>query len=118
MITGTGWQNTTDIVAGCSELDIAARICDDLDLNNQTDWFLPSKDELDLMWINLADSDGNNVNNGPTDPGNLGGFNSSNYWSSSEFSTWNAWYQGFSNGDQSHAFSKNLSFSVRAIREF
>lgn len=51
---GTGSQNTIDIVNACStSLGIAARICSDLDLNSYTDWYLPSKDELYLMYTNL-----------------------------------------------------------------
>jgi hypothetical protein len=43
---GSGQDNTTAIVNGCSTPGIAARICDALVLNGYSDWFLPSADEL------------------------------------------------------------------------
>lgn len=101
---GTGAANTTAIVAGCSETGIAARICDQLVLNGYNDWFLPSKDELNLMYKNLK-------LNG------FGGFAAAYYWSSSEYSSTNAWSQYFSNGYQ-YTNIKNYTVYVRAVRAF
>jgi len=50
---GTGAINTAIIIANCSEEGIAARVCDNLELNGYTDWFLPSIEELLLMYYNL-----------------------------------------------------------------
>jgi TonB-dependent SusC/RagA subfamily outer membrane receptor len=50
---GTGYQNTADIVIGCPEEGIAARLCYDLKMNGYSDWFLPSINELFLMYTNL-----------------------------------------------------------------
>ena len=113
---GTGQANTTAIVNGCPTAGIAARLCDDLVYGGYDDWFLPSKDELNLMWENLADSDGNNSNSGPSDPNNIGGFEVTFYWSSSEFNDFNAWGQYFSDGNQLN-LNKNFD-RVRAIRAF
>ena len=65
---GTGAQNTLDIVnAGCGG---AAQACADLVLNGYSDWFLPSFEELNQLYINLNSS---------------GGFQENGwYWSSSE----------------------------------
>ena len=60
---GTGQQNTSDILAGCFDAGIAAEVATNYVWpNGQADGFLPSKDELNLMWKNLADSDGDGVN--------------------------------------------------------
>ena len=114
---GTGAQNTIDIETGCSSADTAADICANLTLGGYSDWFLPSKDELNLMWTNLADSEGNGYNSGPLDSNNIGGFANINYWSSTEWGSNNAESQNFNTGFQ-NAYDKRNSFYVRAVRAF
>ena len=115
---GTGAQNTIDIELECTTPGTAADICANLTLGGYSDWFLPSKDELNLMWTNLADSDGDGQNTGPSDPNNLGGFSAVGYWSSTEINYDNAWLQNFYNGFQDFYFSKNSNFYVRSVRAF
>jgi hypothetical protein len=50
---GTGASNTAAIAAFCAQTNISAKICDTLTLNGYTDWFLPSIDEVQLMYNNL-----------------------------------------------------------------
>ena len=104
---GTGNQNTIDIIAGCETALIAARICDDLVLNGFSDWYLPSKEELNKLHLNQ---------------GAIGDFAADFYWSSSEFDLNSAWVQDFSNGGQYfHYKSDDGMFSqhrVRAVRAF
>ena len=69
------------------------------------------------MWINLADTDGNGSNNGPSDPNNLGGFASYTYWSSTEDDNENAWMQNFFTGNQ-WPRAKYSNYWVRAVRAF
>ena len=51
---GTGAQNTLDILTGCSKARIAAKLADDyevtLDGATYNDWFLLSKNELDILY--------------------------------------------------------------------
>ncbi|MDO9254725.1 MAG: DUF1566 domain-containing protein [Bacteroidales bacterium] len=105
---GTGNQNTLDIIAGCATEGIIARLCADLSLNGFSDWYLPSKDELNKLYINMAA---------------IGNFDTSSwglYWSSSEinFYTWTyAWIQKFSTGSQEYYYKTN-SILTRPIRSF
>jgi hypothetical protein len=106
---GTGGQNTTDITAivnGCQTSGIAARLANDLTLGGQSDWFLPSKDELNQMYINLHSA---------STP--LGGFSTDYYWSSSEFADIFADGQNFVGGGQNNGGKTNL-YRVRPVRAF
>ena len=104
---GSGQSNTTAIVNGCSTSGIPARICNDLVLNGYEDWFFPSKDELNLMQINLQ-------RNG------LGGFATNLYFSSSEYEGYETgivWGQYFGGGVQDY-LGKYATGYVRAVRAF
>ena len=121
---GTGKQNTIDITAvagGCPTSGIAARLANDLTLGGQTDWFLPSKDELNAL-CKLAHGDlvyavCNDNASGSLSLTGVGGFSSDGYWSSSEFDGDFAWIQGFFFGDQGTC-GKNGSNPVRPVRAF
>ncbi len=99
---GTGNQNTIDILAGCDDAGIAARICGDLDLNGYSDWYLPSIDELNKLYLNRAV---------------IGGFVITAYWSSSETGPNNASLLNFLNGAQLSIEKYNGNY-VRAVRAF
>ena len=99
---GTGNQNTIDILAECGTPGIAARLCGDLIEGGYSDWYLPSKDELNALYINQVA---------------VGGFTSSLYWSSTEFANYAAWAQDFTDGQQ-FDFAKIAPHRVRAIRSF
>ena len=101
---GTGKQNTIDILNECATSGIAVDICADLSLGGYDDWFLPSKDELNLMYENMKIF-------------GVGGFADYFYCSSSEGDAYYAWFQDFYDGDQSYA-SKNYTLRVRAVRAF
>ena len=113
-IIGTGLENTEDILSGCPNTGTAAAICDSLTLEGYDDWFLPSKDELNEMYLNLYIQ-------------GLGGFftygdiGTSRYWSSTEYDDGSAWVQNFYDtsfdGFPTQNSKGNMGY-VRAIRTF
>lgn len=100
---GTGNQNTIDILNDCNTAGIAARICSDLVLGGYTDWFLPSKDELNKIYLNKN-----------TIGGNMIAF----YWSSTEYSANSASCQLFYDGSQNPESKSSNPHYVRAVRKF
>jgi len=102
---GTGNQNTIDIMAGCSELGIAARLCGDLVQNGYSDWYLPSIDELGKLYLNKTA---------------IGGFTNNHwYWSSSQISLFEAYNINFNNGAYNPEFKMTTyAYDVRAVRSF
>ncbi len=97
---GTGEQNTADIIEqGCTGTDSSPSAAE---VAYAPGWFLPSKDELNELYLQRAV---------------VGGLSSDYYWSSSEGSSSGAWAQNFTNGVQSSS-SKNLTLRVRAVRSF
>ena len=92
-------------MAGCATSSIAARLCGDLIEGGYSDWYLPSKDELNKLYLNRVA---------------IGGFQldvSGIYWSSTEFDNNNAWIQSFYNS-ATNGFGKEYPLYVRAIRAF
>jgi len=108
---GTGAQNTIDIENGCTTANTAADRCANLTLNGYSDWFLPSKDELYQMYVNMAAINTTATTNGGS------AFATNDYWSSSEYSSKDAWEQYFNHGNQGYD-SKVNAFNVRAVRAF
>jgi hypothetical protein len=98
---GTGEQNTIDIEAGCATHGTAADICANLSLGGYNDWFLPSLDELVKLYNNKD---------------LIGGFGWQ-YWSSSEYSSADAWTYYF-DMDDAYYPPKNYLLYVRAVRYF
>lgn len=99
---GTGQNNTTSIINGCTTTSIAARICNDLVTGGYSDWYLPNYYELEKLYINRAV---------------IGGFASAYYWTSSQSSSTSAYGIYFSNGTASSILKTNAVY-VRAIRKF
>jgi len=110
---GTGNKNTIDIEAGCTTPVTAADICANLTLGGYNDWFLPSKDELNEMYVNKAAINTTAITNGGS------GFAPFNYWSSTEYNSDNAWIHFFSDGEQFYEYKDDpFGNAVRAVRAF
>lgn len=109
----SGSMNTTMIVAAQLSDNptgiYAAKLCAEYSVTNNGNtfggWYLPSKEELNLLYLNQ------NI---------VGGFNTTkDYWSSTEFGSITAYYQFFGNGGlQGNDPKSNSTASVRAIRAF
>ena len=98
---GDGEQNTQDLYNDpCLAQNDAADICWLLQLGGYSDWYLPSKDELNELFLS-------------------GIINSTeNYWSSSEASINYAWRINFGTGVIADTDKSTDYYQVRAIRDF
>jgi hypothetical protein len=109
---GTGRTNTTNWTnAGCNGGFIATATT--YNINGITNWFIPSKDELNLMYSTLK------LNN-------LGNFQNVPYWTSSPASygscgiNGGAWVQNFTNGTQYSDYRPGYqgAGNLRLVRQF
>jgi len=104
---GGGKRNTGLIVEKFNqvsgEANTAAQQSDNLEFNGFDDWFLPSTAELEQMYGNLKRR-------------NLGSFKNGRYWSSVQYSDYNANIQNFQDG-RTDSGSKGSRYYVRPIRQ-
>lgn len=111
---GTGLANTNTIISsqGDTASSYAAGLARAYHGGGYNDWYLPSKDELNKLYLNKTA---------------IGGFTGTFYWSSTEGSTSGqnlnyAWGQFFTNGlqkDYDNVYgAKSTLQSVRAVRSF
>jgi hypothetical protein len=101
---GTGLSNSITIVTDNDNLSgtSAAGLCRAYTGGGKADWFLPSVDELNQLYLQKTV---------------VGDFASNTYWSSSEYTAAYACIQGFYKGIQSYD-SKFGAYYVRAVRAF
>ena len=100
---GTGLTNTNLIVnKQGTGYNYAAKLCSDLVLNDYNDWYLPSKDELNKLFINKSA---------------IGGFFGDAYYSSTEKLNDKAWGQNFVTSFGGYDL-KSYQAYVRAVRSF
>ena len=88
------WYNAQDIISTNSNHSTAGKL--------YTDWRLPTKNELNLLYSERVA---------------VGGFSTRSYWSSTEFVYSGAWYQYFNNGGKFYSNKSDRSY-VRAVRAF
>jgi len=97
---GTGHQNTHDMIAaGCTN---TTQLTHGVTINGYSDWYLPSGDELNQLFINKVA---------------IGGFVDYLYWSSTEGISTTAWFQHFVSG-QAEFYNKLHPCYLRAVRSF
>lgn len=115
-----GEVNTSIIIAaqvaiGDDGSTYAARICNELQITEggktYGDWYLPSKQELNLMYQNKTTINATATANGGVV------FVNSNYWSSTEDDSTDAGVQALYSGYQFYD-NKHYSSRVRAVRAF
>jgi hypothetical protein len=114
-----GLSNSDAIVGQSGFTTGAAKLCLDSTNNSQTDWYLPSLSELNLLSDNLFNI--NKTLSGNSSYGSISGateISSNTYWSSTEFNSTIAWTFGFFTALGSNGFTKNNSYYVRAVRKF
>lgn len=108
VVTGTGpddgWTNTSTLISnyGISAVPAAA-FCQSLTFGGHNDWFLPAKNELNLIGINRA---------------TIPGLNTAYYHSSTENNSSSAWQMNGSNGVFSTPYSKTNASYVRCVRKY
>ena len=122
----------------------AAVFAEGLTIGGYSDWYLPAKNELEVLYYNLKPTtdanntaSGSNANAVSPEPvstnyttsspaqtsagigfrtGETDAFASGDYWSSTENSSGTAWGQYFNNGLQDNSFKNDSSIYVRAVR--
>jgi hypothetical protein len=102
---GTGYKNTLEMVAQSSTANRAGTIARAYrGPNNLSDWYLPSKDELNQMYLRKGAIDARS---------------SDTYWSSTENSATGAWAQIFFDGRQTFYVKDTAgAYYVRPVRAF
>ncbi|MEY3636226.1 MAG: hypothetical protein RL147_655 [Actinomycetota bacterium] len=97
---GSGFRNTKMMLGTCTFG--AANMAASYNGGGKSDWFLPSKGELNALYSAKA---------------TIGGFQESFYWTSFEASTGDAYYKHFQNGDENFR-AKSENNYVRPVRAF
>jgi DUF1680 family protein len=107
---GSGEQNTRDMLKACTETGTAAHVCAELSVTGVRGWFLPSRDELALMYKNLKAAGLGDFRDG-------GVADNFSYWASSQQTTDMASHIDFADLGRQHGDDKDFPRRVRAIRK-
>jgi len=107
-----GLSNSNAIVGQATHTSSAAKLCLDLVSGGQSDWYLPSIQELNMLWNNYY-----TVARTLSQIGGATQLANNYYWSSSEGNNSFAWLFNFSYGNTYYFYKFNSNY-VRAVRAF
>ncbi len=118
--TTNGRANTAAIIEQEGHKRSAALLCDTSTIGGQTDWYLPSMQEMNILWNNLYTINKVLIGDGKDETTPL---EQAAYWTSTEDeATTFAWYFGMydsgPDGDTAGTSYKSEMYHVRAIRAF
>jgi hypothetical protein len=99
------------MLAACTDRGTAADLTATYTVNGVGGWFLPSRDELALMYRNLAAA-------GVADFRSAGLADNFTYWASSQDTADMAVHIDFADNGRQHSDDKDFPRRVRAIRAF
>ena len=109
-----GLSNSNSIVGQDGHTSSAAKLCLDLVSGGQSDWYLPSIQELNMLWNNYY-----TVTRALSQISGATQLSKSVYWSSSEGYNITAWYFTFGpDPGYTHNTYKYDAYYVRAVRAF
>jgi DUF1680 family protein len=106
---GSGKQNTADMLASCADTGTAAALCASLSVNGTRGWFLPSRDELALMYRFLKAAGIGDFQDG-------GVADNFTYWASTQQTADMAVHIDFADLGRQHGDDKDFPRRVRAVR--
>lgn len=136
-----GPANTAAMIAAGASAHPAAFFCNNLNVGGFSDWYMPAKNELEILYFNLKPTTTSSLTNSGANPNavpvrgsnytsnnpsqtSVAAFQASGsesfiantYWSSTQATYSKAWSQGFSNGYQRFVFSITANLYLRAVR--
>jgi hypothetical protein len=107
-----GESNSAAIISQSGHLNSAAKVCDNYSASGLTDWYLPSIDELNILFKNRF-----HVNRASAVVSGITQIGNDTYYSSTEIAFNQAWAMNFSTGAMEKKIKAELLF-VRSIRNF
>jgi hypothetical protein len=108
-----GLSNSNAVVGQAGHTSSAAALCLNSTNGGQNDWYLPSVQELNMLWNNYY-----TVARSLTQISGATQLQPATYWSSTERFGSYAWYFFFSNGNALNFTNKYSAYYVRAVRAF
>ena len=113
---GSTWDGLSNSIAITNQIghnSSAASVCLASNTSGESDWYLPSPDELSLIWQNRF-----NLNMIFANMSGATQLNNIYYWTSREYDDSRAWLVDFNTGNINFAGKSSTAPFVRAIRKF